>query len=389
MNGRFVGVAALLAALLWISPGTAHAQTANRLTPAEIEKGWLLLFDGETTWGWEPDNTGGPIQAEWQGAGGALSPPQGPRYWLVHKTAFRSYEVTGECWAESRRGAIVGIVQSHQSHGEPTRYSQAMIFSDGPPAAGRWVPFRLSVRPGKATLAWQGQARPETHTSGPRSTIVARPTHLQLGYSRDGKVQFRNLKLLPVGLTPIFNGKDLKGWSPVAGRASVFSVTPEGWLNVKNGNGDLHTNSHFGDFVLQLDIFSNGEHLNSGIFFRANPGSFWSGYEAQIRNQWQGEDRSKAVDFGTGGLYNLQPARRVVSSDRTWFTMTVAAHGYHIATWVNGYPVTDYTDNRPINEGDARRGARTRAGSISIQGHDPTTDLSFRNIRIADYPAVR
>jgi len=26
------------------------------------------------------------------------------------------------------------------------------------------------------------------------------------------------------------------------------------------------------------------------------------------------------VDFGTGGVYNRQPARRVVSSDREWMT---------------------------------------------------------------------
>ena len=70
---------------------------------------------------------------------------------------------------------------------------------------------------------------------------------------------------------------------------------------------------------------------------RANAGAFWSGYECQIRNQWQGDDRTKAVDYGTAGLYNRQPARKVVSSDREWFTLTVVAHGYHIAIWNNGY----------------------------------------------------
>lgn len=381
MKGILVRVAALLpAALLLISLGAAHAQTATRLAPAEIEKGWLLLFDGETTWGWAP-STGGLVQAQWKVADGALSPPQGPGCWFVHTTAFNAYDVTGECWTESRLGAMVGIAESRQSQNKPTEYNSALVFARGAPVEGKWRSFRLSVRPGKATLAWQGQARPETGTFPPG------PTHFQLGYFGVGKVQFRNLKLLPVGLKPLFNGKDLTGWSPVAGHASVYTVTPEGWLNVKNGNGDLHTSGQYGDFVLQLDVLSNGEHLNSGVFFRANPGTFWSGYEAQIRNQWEGEDRSKAVDNGTGGLYNLQPARRVVSSDRAWFTMTVVAHGYHIATWVNGYPITDYTDKRPVNEGDARRGARKAAGSISLQGHDPTTDLSFRNIRIAEYPA--
>jgi len=184
----------------------------------------------------------------------------------------------------------------------------------------------------------------------------------------------------------LFNGKDLTGWKPIPGHRSVFSVTSEGWLHVKGGNGDLQTESQWGDFILQLQIRTNGEHLNSGIFFRANPGLFWSGYESQIRNQWRDNDRTQPVDFGTGGLYGRQPARKVVSNDREWFTKTIIAHGYHIAIWVNGYQVVDFTDTRPLNENNARAGARSRPGVISIQGHDPTTDLYFRNIQIVELP---
>jgi hypothetical protein len=202
----------------------------------------------------------------------------------------------------------------------------------------------------------------------------------------EGSVRFRNLKLKPLGMKKLFNGKDLTGWKEIPERKSVFSVTPEGWLNVKNGNGDLQSESEYQDFVFQLEIFSNGTHLNSGVFFRAEKGQFWSGYEAQIRNQWQGEDRTKPVDFGTGGIYNRQPARRVVSNDREWFTMTIVAHGPHLATWVNGYQVADFSDPRPPRE-SARQGYRATAGVLSLQGHDPTTDLSFRSLRIAGMPA--
>jgi hypothetical protein len=61
--------------------------------------------------------------------------------------------------------------------------------------------------------------------------------------------------------------------------------------------------------------------------------------------------------------------------------MTVAAHGRHIATWVNGYQVADWTDDRKEAD-NARNGFKSGKGALSIQGHDPTTDLSFRNIRI-------
>jgi len=63
--------------------------------------------------------------------------------------------------------------------------------------------------------------------------------------------------------------------------------------------------------------------------------------------------------------------------------MTIVANGNHLAVWVNGYQTADYTDNRPANK-SARKGSKTDKGPISLQGHDPTTDLSFRNIRIAE-----
>jgi hypothetical protein len=53
--------------------------------------------------------------------------------------------------------------------------------------------------------------------------------------------------------------------------------------------------------------------------------------------------------------------------------------------WVNGYHVVDWEDTREPDE-NPRRGLRLEAGHISLQGHDPTTDLSFRNMRIAEFP---
>jgi len=184
----------------------------------------------------------------------------------------------------------------------------------------------------------------------------------------------------------LFNGKDLSGWKVFPGAkdrkvASKFTVTKEGWLNVKDGPGDLQTDGQWADFVAQFECISNGKHLNSGLFFRCLPDQYQQGYEAQIRNEWTGDDRTKPVDFGTGAIYRRQPARKVVSTDGEWFTMTVAAHGRHIMTWVNGYPVADWTDDRKESE-NARQGFKAGKGALSIQGHDPTTDLSFRNLRI-------
>jgi len=42
----------LFVVALWLSP-SAWGAGPNTLTPEEIRDGWLLLFDGETLFGWE------------------------------------------------------------------------------------------------------------------------------------------------------------------------------------------------------------------------------------------------------------------------------------------------------------------------------------------------
>jgi hypothetical protein len=95
--------------------------------------------------------------------------------------------------------------------------------------------------------------------------------------------------------------------------------------------------------------------------------------------------RDLPIDYGTGAIYNRQAARRVESDDRVWFTKTIVAHGNHLAVWVNGIQVSDFTDTRPADR-SARKGLKLDKGPLSLQGHDPTTDLSFRNLRIAELP---
>src|SRR5205823_194330 len=158
---------------------------------------------------------------------------------------------------------------------------------------------------------------------------------------------FRSVKLKPIGAQPLFNGKDLTGWKKYEGDAkrakSTFAVSPEGWLTIKDGPGDLQTTGQWSDFVLQLDCKTNGKNLNSGVFFRCRPGEYQNGYEAQIRNQFTREPTqaytveeydpqthrllgkkkvmATAVDYGTGAIYRRQPARKEAARDHEWFTL--------------------------------------------------------------------
>lgn len=199
----------------------------------------------------------------------------------------------------------------------------------------------------------------------------------------------RSLILKPSGLDPLFNGKDLTGWTvfkdePAKAKAE-FTVTPAGELHVLGGPGDIKTDKKFADFVLQTQIKTAGPQVNSGIFFRCVPEQYQNGYECQIQNAFKENDRTKPLDFGTGAIYRRVPARKVVPYDKEWFTLTLIADGPHLATWVDGYQVVDWTDDRPKDE-NPRKGLRTDAGHISIQGHNPpmSADLLFRNMRIVE-----
>lgn len=367
----------------------------NKLSEEEISDGWILLFDGETLFGWETHGN-----CTWKVADGALMCDTGTDGWLGTKTEFTNFILRLQYRISANGNS--GIFFRADKGPQPwvTGYEMQIWDEDTNNPTGSIYNVLKAKHPGgKLVTAVEKWQDVEVVASGEHLTVTLnghKVVDARDGRHRRGvigvqyhypnmKMEVRNVRLKPLRLKSIFNGKDLTGWSIIPGRRSVFSVTPESWLNIKNGNGQIETKDVWDDFVLQLDIISNGTRLNSGVFFRGDKGQFWSGYESQIRNQWEGNDRTKPVDFGTGGVYFYCPARKVVSSDREWFTKTIVAHGNHMAVWVNGYQVSEFTDIRPRGK-DARRNCRLEAGPISLQGHDPTTDLSFRNIRIASYP---
>ena len=238
-----------------------------------------------------------------QAAGGAAT--------IATKAEFADFELAGEIYVENGGSATLNLRAPTSGDITASNAAQVRFLEKGRTAVkkdtllvtnSKWNPFYITLDGGRLIHAPDSKGRKTTLTVTPRRGVVA------LTSGGKGTVRFRNLVLRARGFKSIFNGKDLTGWTPVPDHQSVFSVTPEGFLNIKNGNGDIQSAGQYGDFVLTLDVYSNGDHLNSGVFFRELPGQFWAGYEDQIRNQWQGDDRTKAVDYGTGG--GLQPPAR-------------------------------------------------------------------------------
>ena len=367
----------LLAALPRLAP--AQEAIPERLSKMEYQDGWLRLFDGATTFGWQSGGAG-----DWKVENGALTSPDSGESMISSASQFADFEMN--IAVESDNGIhyfFSDAANDEDNKPKLTNIDAAMWGPNDP----KIIPHLITIRAigTQMVISRDGKSPRKFKRKNLRSAIVFRVDHPR-GVS--GTTRIRSVKLRPLNLPSIFNGKDLMGWKPLPGHKSVFSVTRDGWLNIKNGNGDIETQASYSDFTLQMDVYSNGDHLNSGIFFREKPGEFWNGYECQIRNQWEGKDRTKPVDIGTGGLYFRQPARKVVSSDREWFTMTINAVGRHIAIWTDGYQTADFQDTRPAGDGMARDNFRA-TGVFGLQGHDPTTDLSFRNIKVGELPALR
>jgi hypothetical protein len=336
-------------------PATAAEEKArpNTLTPKEMAEGWLLLFDGETAFGWKID---GEAKAEdgllVLGGGKATTATMEFGYFEA------SWELRWDGPGEPRR--VVTAFQGAKSDGEAkTPFSHARV-------GGKvlWTAERWRVRPDpdpqvtvSSTAEVTGSIPGGTTLESTFGFRAGRRIVVRLEVPAGTRLYLRNVKLKPEGLKAVLNGKDLSGWKETHGKKSRFTVTPQGELNVKGGPGELRTEGEYGDFVLQLDCINNSDRRGGGVFFRGIP----TGYEVQIRNGLKDGHRRKPVDFATG----------------EWFTMTVVARGNHVATWVNGYQTADFTDDRPGDKGK---------GPIGLQGLDPRTDLSFRNIRITELP---
>lgn len=380
----------------WPDETAAKSATHNHLTSQEIATGWISLFDGQTLFGWKANNN-----VNWQISDGVVHADTGEPGLLLTTSEFADYEL--RCDFRLEKGGNSGIfLRTVFNAKDPTKDCYELNLCDSHPAfptgslvglkkpdkpvsgEGKWMTYHVTVQGNRIDVQLDG--------APVLSFTDTRPSARRRGFiglqKNAGKAEYRNVYLRPLSEKPLFNGSDLAGWRRVPGGKSEFTVS-DGTIHVRNGRGYLETESTWGDFILQAQIKTNGKHLNSGIFFRALPGTEKepaNGYEAQVQNAFEANDRSRPVDYGTGAIYNRVKARRVVSNDFEWFAMTVAATGPHVGVWIDGQQVTDWTDTRRPHE-NPRNGLRTKAGHISLQGHDPTTDLSFRELRIAELPA--
>lgn len=189
----------------------------------------------------------------------------------------------------------------------------------------------------------------------------------------------------PAQWRPLFNGKDLAGWTRLNGRAPYTVQNGEivGTTVTGSPNSFLCTEEVFGDFIFACE-FRVDPALNSGVQFRSEQragvrGGRVHGYQAEIdpsERAWTGGiyDESRR-----GWLHTLegQPTSRQAFRPADWNTLRIEAIGSSLRTWVNGVPCADILDSE------------TPRGFFALQVHGVGDDSSkagltvrWRNIRV-------
>ncbi len=364
------------------------------LSAAELAEGWISLFDGKTLFGWQAAS-----KANWKVEDGAITVSEGEPGLLCSGVSWSDYELRLEFrFAPGTNSGV--FLHSPLKPVDPKVDCYELNIAEpavspfptgsfvgrekGAEAAGvakpeEWHAYDIKLEGARVQVRLNGQPALDYTDAKPlRRGLIG----LQLN---KGAVSFRNIKLKPLGLAALFNGRDLEGWTQPAGSKSRVAVTKDGELSLRDGKGYLESTARFGDFVARLECKTLAPQLNSGLFFRCIPGQEMNGYESQIHNGYKAGDRGQPADCGTGGVFRRVNARMVAADDLVWFTKTLNASGPTVAVWVNGYQVTQWTDERPADE-NPRKGLRLEAGTLQLQGHDPTTDLLFRNLQAAELP---
>ena len=361
-----------------------------------VLEGWIGLFDGKTTFGWTAANPQywevNPTTGELKTSGSGKAKAE----LLRTTTQFDDFELVLELKAGPQTNSGVFIRTSPKpksaardcyeiniATAAKSDYSTGAIVdrakTDVQVSVDQWHTMKIKAL-GNRIQVW---------IDDQQTADFKDPAPLGLGYiglqAKQGAVAFRNIRLKPLSQKSLFDGTspnaaDLSHWNTDQSMDSKFSVTEAGELSVINGKGQLESKDQFANFVLSFQCKTNAPSLNSGMFFRCIPGDVMNGYESQIQNGFKDNDRSVPEDCGTGGIFRRVNARVVNANDKEWFATTIIANGPRIGVWVNGLQVTDWADTRKPDK-NPRRGYRAEAGTFTIQGHDPTTDILFRKIQ--------
>jgi hypothetical protein len=184
---------------------------------------------------------------------------------------------------------------------------------------------------------------------------------------------------------PLFNGQNLEGWKASENK-DTFRVE-DGAIVAKGERSHLFyagpvQNADFKNFELKVDVLTK-PNANGGIYFHTRyQETGWPdlGFEAQVNNSYARDHRK------TGSLYMIQDITVPLAKDNEWFSEHIIVAGKRVIVKINDRVVVDWTEpDTPVPPQNAP-GRVLNRGTFALQGHDPGSEVHYRNILVKPLP---
>jgi hypothetical protein len=183
---------------------------------------------------------------------------------------------------------------------------------------------------------------------------------------------------------PLFNGKDLSGWTMVGPGRFVIE---NGMMKTEGGMGLLYYGGEkIGNATLRVVFKTVGERANSGVIIRLPepPPDAWygvhNGYEVQI-------DGAGDEWHCTGAIYSLSKVtKRTQKPSGEWNVLEIQLKGQLTTISLNGEKVNEFRGGQEVPPRqqwyEPVRGPRPDSGYIGLQNHDPRSIVYFKEVSV-------
>jgi hypothetical protein len=187
---------------------------------------------------------------------------------------------------------------------------------------------------------------------------------------------------VPEGFTPLFNGKDLSGWT-VTGNKEKWAAEGGAIVCKGGGGGYILTKKEYGDFELRFEYRWEKKGGNSGVALRTPPKGdpAYAGMEIQLIDDegWPG----KLAEYQhTGSIYDVQPSKaRANKPIGEWNAVRIVCNGRKVTVEQNGTElVSANLDDYKAKAEKNHPGLKRDKGHIGFQSYN--IRVEFRNIAI-------
>ncbi|MGB6223598.1 3-keto-disaccharide hydrolase [Haloferula sp.] len=184
----------------------------------------------------------------------------------------------------------------------------------------------------------------------------------------------------PLDFLPIFNGKDLTGWSGEGYKVEDGAIvsSPEGRI--------LESDYRFANYVLDFEfLLTEGANNGLGIHYPGTGDPAYSGMELQIL-----DDRARKYEDLMpyqfhGSIYSMVPAKKgALKPLSEWNLQRVVVNGDEVKVELNGQLITKANLSELEKEFPKHLGVRRRSGHLALCGHGDK--VYFRKLRICELP---